>query len=510
MKTFRREAGNIYLWAVLGVLPILFKMAYEDVYGIKETFFLFVAAVYVLCSIIALIAGRASLSSMGIPMASPAEIARGLNVTDWSMLVFGLVIILGTLTTRYDKQSVMFGLNAVFMGTAMMVSLIVIHFFLSRGAEAAKKSFLYGFVISSAFVFGIGLLNHMELDPLGMHYSPDGYVYTFMISTIGNIDHFYGYLALPVIFFALYRADMENNWRAWVVDVLLVLMYAAMWTTTASGLYLGLACGALIVLAVSMRSVKRLKNLFWQGILAGIAGIAAEGLYMVRPQLFNEMDDELSGWMMQHYVFAVVGVLSLILWLALTQLQKNAKADGLQGLLDRVYVPYSLASLLLIVFGSVALLVWGRGRIVDEVRSVIWDDVGRIYGMVSVREKLIGTGLGTLDLVREHFHMFKAKAIQAQELRYETAHNDLINYLLETGILGLLSYIGIAASTLVAYIRTPGDHEYEREIGCCVAVFAAYYGQSMINGPNPVPTIIAFVFIALLRRYQIPDSNDEW
>ncbi len=510
MKTFRREAGKIYLWAILGVMPILFKTAYEDVYGIKETFFLFATAVYIICSVIAIIARRVSFSNMGIPMAKPSELAKGLNVTDWCMIVFGFVFVMGTLTTKYDKVSILFGLNAVFMGTAMMFSLVVVHFLISRGIKAAEKGFFYGFLISSAFVFGIGLLNHMEIDPLGMHYSPEGYVYTFMISTIGNIDHYYGYLALPILFFALYRADMENNWKAWLVDAGMILMYLCMWTTTASGLYLGLVYGLSIMLAVSMRSVNRIRNLFWQGILAGIAGVMAEILCRIRPQLYKGMDEEFSGWMMQHYVYAIFGVLCLVIWLGLTQLLKKEKTKGLQSVLDKIYKPYSFVSLLLLIVGSVVIMTLLRWKVIDDVRSVIWDDTQKIFARGSLVEKLFGTGLGSMDLVREKLKLIKPDIIEAQGLRYETAHNDILNYLLEAGLLGMLSYIGIAVSTLFAYIRTAKDHEYEREIGCCAAVFAAYLGQSMVNGPNPVPTIISFIFIALLRRYQIPDSDDEF
>lgn len=528
MKTFQREVCNLYLWAMLLILPILVHNKYEDITGFKEVFFLGIFTLFLVCSMIAVIGKYASYRSMGADLPKVRDGLRSMSVLDWSILAFGIVAILSSLTTRYGLRHALLADGALFVGGAMFLCLMIAFFLFSRGAEAARMGYIYGFYVSSFFVVLLGLLNHLRIDPLGMHKDNVMDTFVVMASTIGNFDYYHGYVSLVLMFFAAYRADMKRGWQTVMVDVFLVMSYLDVWLSRASGTYVGVAYGLVILVFMGLLSFSRFKNLFWQGILAGIAGILAEGLCHYKADIWYAIDYEISGRLLRRHLWLPVGIICLVIWLILLKKEKDGNTQKIEEILVKFRRPYVILAAIMLIGATAFVVLTPQGGILSG-RAFIWDDIKKMYPLGSVREKIIGIGSGCIDFARKRLHMITDPNVDyLYSMGYETAHNELYEYGLELGILGVVSYICAEVSCFTSYFRamlgsqsdagmkaSASDREdmatgvpYERELGCCAVLFAAYLGQGMTNGPNPVPTIVAFTFLALFRRYQIPDVDE--
>ena len=524
MKTFRQEVCNLYLWAILLILPILVHNKYQDITGFKLVFFLGVFSIFFICSVIAIIGKYVSYYDMGIELPRLQTNLRSMNGLDWSILFFGLIALISALTSRYGIRHALLADQALFVGGIMLLFLSIAFYLFSRGADAGRMTYIYGFFISASIVVLIGVLNHLKVDPLGMHKENVIDTFDVMASTIGNFDYYHGYAAMALIFFAAYRAGMKYDWKALAVDCFLVICYLDTWTSRAGGTYAGLLFGAAMLVFVGLFSLSQLKNLFWQGILAGIGGLLAEIICYYNSWMWSAIDTEISGYFLHRHLWMPIGVVCLVIWLLISREEKKGNAQKVEFLLQRIQKPYVIFVTLLLVGITFFIVFTPQGGVISG-RSFIWDDVKVLYWKGTIREKFLGIGLGCIDLARERFHMYTDPEVYMEKaLRYETAHNEIYEYTLEMGVLGIISYIAVVVNFFVSFFRemfrsvTVDDGAlstnvraavvHKREFACCAVLFAAYLGQGMTNGPNPVPTIVAFTFLALFRRYQIPDVDE--
>ena len=502
MRTFRKEVCNIYLLAVVTILPVLFRYNYQDLGGMKAMFYLLMAGILIICGLIAQIVMYASDKSMGIDPPPIRETLKTLSPLDWSVLAFGIIVFLSTFTTRYTLKATLIAEQAIFVGGMVLLFLVLSFFIFSRGADLERKSYIVGFYISSFIVILVGILNHMLIDPLGMHKGNAKETIRFMTSTIGNVDHFYGYLPLVLIFFAAYRADEEDRRFKIAEDVLLVICYIALWTARASGAFAGLTLAVPLLGYLGLGSFRRLVNLFWQGILAGIGGLAAEILHHFNGDLYYGIEMEFSGKFLFMRLYLPIGIACLVIWFLLKNLEQKGKSKDLESALRKLRMPYAvLVSVAFVCLVGVITLV-PKGQEFTG-RAFIWNDMKPAFAQGSLREKLIGVGPGCLDPALERLSLRSTG-----ELVYETAHNFLWEYCFTTGILGVCAYISMIVTFFYSFFKTASDAPYEREITCCALLVAAHIGQSLTNGPNPTPVIIAATFGALFRRYQIPETDE--
>ena len=123
----------------------------------------------------------------------------------------------------------------------------------------------------------------------------------------------------------------------------------------------------------------------------------------------------------------------------------------------------------------------------------------------TIREKIVGAGPGCSD------YLLVANGILGEEdMRYETAHSEIIEWLVTLGVLGVIAWILTVIGAFLSYFTLPSDHEKEREISALFCLLAAYLGQALLNGPTAVTAIVVGTMAAVFRAYQIPESEFEY
>ncbi len=502
MRTFRREATNLFLIGVFLIIPVLFRYNYQDITSFKSIFYIGIACILMICGIIVFLGQYFRDRSWGVPQKSIGETIKSLSILDAGMLCFGCVVFLSVITTRNSIASAFLGENAAFVGGGVLFLLCISYFILSRYTDPERKTWIYSFYISSFFVTLLEVLNHLGIDPLGMHQNNSINTQVFMSGTIGNVDFAYGYFSMVILFFSAVRLELEFSRKSVAVDILLLICFIAMWTARASSVFLGLFYGAAFLVYFAMKSFKRFKSLFWVGLLCGLGGCAAELIHLINPMIFDRTEPEISGYLMQRHLYLAVGLICLVIYLLLRGLEKKEKDEGFASRLVAVRPYYfGVVCAFLLVFMFLVFLLPQLKAI--SGRKVIWDEIFNIYSSGNIREKLIGIGPGTDDVSVERMGL---KFVEAD--RMETAHNEILEYFLTTGIIGVLSYLAIIIGAFLSFFSMSSDENGEKEAGYALAAFAAFIGQGLTNGPNPLPTIIAFTMVAMLRRYQIPEEDE--
>ena len=509
MKTFQREIAGIYLWAVLLVLPLLYHDRYVDLIDWKAGFFRCLAGIFLCCGVVALIGGAVAKRSAGIPLSSPRKLLAGMSFLDAGMLAFGIAIFLSFVTSMYSVRNVFLGDIAQFVGAGVLLAVVLSYFLLSRFAESAKKSYIAAFYISSVLVLSVGLLNHMLVDPLGMHRYESGSTLYWMASTIGNVDYYYAYLAIVLSFFAAYRMDMERSWQTAAVDVLLVICYMNLWTARSSGIYVGLLFGLFVLVLFGITSFARLRGLCWNGVLAGCGGLLAEVGAHIKPDLYYGIENEVSGRFQLHHFWLPFGLVCATAWLVMGKIHKIGNDDKVMAAFCKAGKPLAAFSALAMAALEGMVLFY---RPLQDItgRTFIWDDMKAGYAYMTVREKLLGVGPGCLDLflIQQGFYGFS-------DTLHLTAHNEVFEYWYLTGILGAAAYLAVVVAFFGSlYQRIFGELSssssniaYFREMCCCGAAFAAYLGAGLTNGPYIPNIVVAYTMLAMFRRYQIPDEE---
>lgn len=122
-------------------------------------------------------------------------------------------------------------------------------------------------------------------------------------------------------------------------------------------------------------------------------------------------------------------------------------------------------------------------------RGNIWNTSAELFRNFSFKDKLIGIGPELLG----HYY----DGLTSYGLIVLTAHNELLQWLLTTGILGSVLWGAVFLWLIISYFRS---HCWEHGEIAFFLPLISYFGQSMLNSPNAMNIALFFLFLALFRQ----------
>ncbi|MBI2587448.1 O-antigen ligase family protein [Candidatus Amesbacteria bacterium] len=148
-----------------------------------------------------------------------------------------------------------------------------------------------------------------------------------------------------------------------------------------------------------------------------------------------------------------------------------------------------------------------------NIRKIVWTGAIRIW-LDGPKNFLLGSGPETFAMTYYQHRPVEHNATSEWELLYNKAHNEFLNYLANTGLLGLLSYLvllGFMAWTFITQISKIKNQSQDLSI-LISALFSGWLSLSVTNfwGFSVVITnIFLFLFpaIALTYHQQPPTYN---
>lgn len=394
-----------------------------------------------------------------------------ISATDWFMLAYAGLNLISYLGTEFREEA-LWGTAGWYMGFAMQLFFVGIYFFLSRFYDG-KIDVLPAFMGITFLVFLWGLLNRFSIYPIDMQYHHNEF-----ISSMGNINWFCGFWS---VFF--------------VTGVVLYLITEKMWLRIFSGIYCFIALGLgavegsdsaflamgvvfFFLLLISFEKTVYMKRWLELGMIYCAACQIMRIITKIFPKNLN-MDSIPIRLMLGNLTLAVLLFLvAARIFLEKRDLKYQTRADGSIGkdsekrqaqkewIQEQKWLKYTVIGLTAGMFGIYLLLLavntrapgclgplsrysvflfdghWGSSR------GATWRDGAAIYQSFSLRERLFGAGQDCFSIYAYNVPELSARLAQEWPTsRLTNAHNECITQLVNIGIFGLLSFIGIFLSS---------------------------------------------------------------
>lgn len=416
------------------------------------------------------------------------------SLTDIFVMLFLIINCISFFLTEY-KEEALWGTSGWYMGFAMMLAFIGIYFLTSRFYDRKIELFL-PFMGVTAVVFLWGLLNRFSVYPIDMQYDKVSF-----ISCIGNINWFCGYWSVFfVIGIVLYIVTEKSSVRI-IAAVHSVLSLAMGVVNGSDSAFISMGVVFFFLFLVSFRKTEYMKRWLEEGfflcgacqIMRVIALFGPEdpaqaegvwaGLNLVNPtielmlgnltlatlvvfillRVLLEREDKkfiknsvMEGespekqwiWTLMWLKYTAIGLTAAGAAVFLILLIINTRTPGILGPLSKYRI--------LLFDGS-----WGSNR------GATWRDGLLIYQTFSLRERLFGVGQDCFSIYGYSVPELAARFTEEwPSSRLTNAHNECITFLVDLGVFGMLSFIGIFFSSFKRLV------EKAKEAPVCY-VFAA-------------------------------------
>lgn len=428
------------------------------------------------------------------------------TVMDRCLLCFLFISVLSTLFSQY-RTAAFWGNEGRYQGMFLCFLYGAAYFIISRHAKPTLKMmqvFLIGGVISALW----GIANFLGMDPFHWLDLVKEEQRGIFVSSYGNINT---YTAAMSIFMAiagtLYmmspkRNSKEANTKLQKYCYLgaFFILCVALITGRSDNAALALLAFFVIVPFFTWNDgydVHRYVHLFMAFIFAMAT---SSGLSVVTKNTYINTSDGILLKLCNHESIIIgLCLIGIALEYATILFEKHMKKCNIKKWWAWILtIGISVSTFILIVFHEHPALTnsaigpflhfsdsWGSHR------GYIWRAAIEEFENFTLKDTLIGTGPETFGLVMKNLRYDEMKAITGQV--FDSPHNEFLQYLFTTGILGAVSYYGFLISGLVHGIKT----NTSLRSAAAVAI-AVYTVTSFVNISVPITQPYIIILAAFL------------
>ena len=474
--------SRVILYGILCVMPFFVKNKYFDMSVAKSRFFnVFLIAVFVsliLAIPLYYIVGKSKEKHVGIRICRQ-EIAA----------VFFAGIVLISMLLSADPVASLWGTKGWKVGGFTLLGVISIYFFLSRNLEV-KDNIWYAVAFANIAIFLFTILHSMKVDIFGLHKGINPQQYFDYMSTIGQKNWLSGYLSLIYIFFVGKFIISSKKFEIVLYGVVVAFGTMNVVLSGSDGTYIAIALCAAFAIPFVMKNKNNLSRFMLILIYFGCSLMLVDLLPVFRDKALA-MGDGIPGMLLNRMIYLPLLAVAIGFFVFLRLYKKEL--SGRFSLISTI--------ILEILWGiSIALVVvniirefspeWGTGR------GKIWIRGWNSFKEFSIKEKLLGVGP---ELLAPYFE-------KTMKVRLLVAHSEFLQYLMSTGILGVISYCAIWVGVIAAYFK---NRLWQRNEVIYVLPLTAYLGQAFINSPGVLNVCILSIFFAVMRIEINKNKNRE-
>lgn len=431
-----------------------------------------------------------------------------LSLADWGMLVFSVIAAVSC-TLSSDPQSAFTGDEGRKSGLLFVLAMSCVHVIVSRAPGAGKRA-MQGLLISGFLVALLGVLNFFYVDPFGFYGPRLGKTSVpRFISTIGNIDFFAAFLCLYLPAVMVYCVKAEGL-KSFLCFPAICVGSAAIVAARADGALVALLFSVFSCMLFGVSSRETLARAFFAIAAALIGFTVISVLTSAHPDGFMTLEKSMQEYLVRYP--AAMGIAALLLLCASYAIKKSKKiviskktARFLRRLLwfmficavfvvISLFIYYSFINTEAELSGSMKLLrfsdKWGTHR------GGVWVRCMKLYAESESRVHLVGFGP---DLLKKPLADSYGKEIIAYcNLSFDNAHNELIQYLLTFGALGLTGYLLFVLGGMHTLYRKMKQCPYA---AAAFAAAATYLIHSLVTVNQPITTPLLFLLLSAGASY---------
>lgn len=506
LKNWQETLVFGYLLAMFSIFLFFFRNYYFDITPAKYAFFqtatLILIGASMMLTCLLFICTKPKLTNI-------ISALHDLSITDWGfLLMLGSHIITTFLAENpYESWS---GSNGRQMGLLFTFLITSMYFLVSRWYRQ-EMSIIVVYLCSASLVTVLGIVNFFGYDPLQFSVLLSNFDIQRYLSTIGNITFFAHLicLSLPLSCVLFIHATHKNS--KIIYGCFILSGFAGLFISNLDGAYLGMIAFFAFLLFDCLSSYHKMIKFIYITMLGLFTGKLLFILSLFLPDLGRGFAT-ISYWIVSSNITTVA--LCLLTFIYIVAIRREDRFLKLPY--ARIAKSYLITLLVIIV---IILSVFFYFSVIDTTsdigvaqnylrynddwgtgRGITWNRLIPLYqNDFSFLGKLFGNGL---DSVRSLMvNNYTAGDIAA----YDNAHNEYIQYLVTSGIVGLISYLILFISIQVRlYKHGKQDPLMIGILGCLIA-----HGMQAITGLNqPITTPLLFILIAMGECYLRSHKKD--
>lgn len=415
-------------------------------------------------------------------------ISRKINGLDYLLVGFAIILIFSSLFSQNIPEA-FWGTAGWSVGTVTMLCLTAAYFIISRYYKEPVNAWFF-VLIANMVIFLLTILNSMGIDISGIHADIDPKQFYLYVSTVGNVNWLSGYLCIILPAFFVFFMLSTQRISAILYGAVLIPGIINVLLCASESIFAGIWVCTFFALPFVLKEAGRIQKLGTLLLSFGLSSMLI-GLLPV----FTEKRKLMTGLfsiLMDFRISLIICILGCLCCFALPVLWKKMSQQTIQ----KITVVFEI-----MMFVSLFVLIYVFGKSYDarwgNYRGKIWNASIELFQNFGFKDKLIGVGP---ELLGNYYD-----GLTSHSLIVLTAHNELLQWLLTTGILGAVLWAALFLWLIISYVRSRCWEHGE------IAFFLplmAYLGQSMINSPNAMNISLFYLFLALYRKDAAPRHGE--
>jgi len=418
----------------------------------------------------------------------PLWAQRRLSKLDVCMLVYAGASILSALWSSYPETAWR-GYQDWYMGAISQGLFVGIYFLISRYWDGKDFPLWIG-VVAMIGVILLGFLNRLGLDPLGMYrsFNEHDWEYSHMLSTIGNINWLCGYLSMALIFPVARYFQTDSGLKKYVSYGVSVPGLALLCVQGSdSGLVLAVLFLILpMVFALSRKTFQRTLSLaggtaLFLAVFGRLVGVCDSLAATPADGLGREILSWDGWWIVAAVLFAGCLGIHLLQTLGRPKEWEYSWFRRQAGCLLRWIG-------VLVILSVVGVFVWYylvRENLPDgwaSDRGALWKLAWKGFAQGNIKQKLLGAGP---DCFAEYLAELSPRGTAISDADhwagaiYANAHNEWLNQLVNTGLIGTVCY----GSIFYVALQRFRDQLPARMAVCIYLIHSLVSFQQVLNAP---------------------------
>ncbi len=393
-----------------------------------------------------------------------------------------------------DKNNALLGTSGRNFGLLMVLGLTITFFLMSQRCHI-DSAFLILLFISTTISNTIGFLQHFGMDPFSLREEISAKQKEMFISTIGNINTYGSYLCIIIGLYFGISVFSKKRWTKIISGLGVFTSSLMIITAKSDDVYIGVAALIAVMFYVATANKKieeyfRMITVMFSGL--SVMSVLNQGLNGSTKHLngFAKMVERPSIMILVTAIFAVIWILILVIKIIKNELYIKIQNKWVMLLVTLVAILAAIAVTIYGIKNKLELFTfnykWGT------YRGYVWTKAIELFRMGSPMQKLFGYGNESIAmLMRENFYN---EMLDITQRTYDNLHNEVLQYLITTGLLGAISYVCLFVSSVRYFIKYLKDTPV---VGGCLGATVAYFFQGLVNLNQPITTPYFFFIIAV-------------
>lgn len=516
-----------YIVLTAAVLPLYSEHGYSYIATEKSLFFrrmslnmgravILLLLVHMLFSLV-LHVRKSRKVSLAMSLGRLRAAVRRFAPTDFFAVLYGVSLSLSYLFSDY-RQKALWGADGWYMGLYTQMVLLASYFLISR-LWKPRKGYFYLMLGISVPVFLLGYLNRFGVYPIEMEMSNPGF-----ISTIGNINWYCGY-AVTVFFSGVALLWQGNGLRPWEKVFLSCYGGLGFGTLVTQGSLSGIVALGAVLLALLVLSAEegvRMERFWLVALLLGGACLVTDILRAVFPERINYPDSimNLLTTGVLPWILAAVSLMFLLWTHSMVKkgkYLKKAMRIGARTIMTAVSLALFGFLLLIVIntlhpgsFGSLSQYsvftfsgTWGSSR------GETWMAGIRCFWEQDFLHKLFGVGPDAMAA-----YIYSDGSPELTEplkeafgtLVLTNVHNEWLTILVDTGIFGLISFVGMVVSAMVRFLKKTGRQPLA---AACGISLLAYTVNNFFSFQQVMNTTLMYMIMGMGAAFLSENFSEE-